>query len=290
MLRRLIFNVPGDSARKLQKTLTLPLDSCVLDFEDGVDVARKADARRLVADHLLAGKRANNGRAEMLVRVNADDEHLDADLGALQHVPRHAIDGLVVPKVESAAQLRHIDAWIDRVYGANDSMLLLLAIESARGLLDLRDICNASRRANALIFASEDLCANMGLTRTDEAKEMLYARSRVVMYARAHQLQAIDMVCIKYNDIEQLERECIDGANMGFTAKQAIHPKQIETVQRLFRPSAEQRAFAERIVDAYRRHQGGAGAFTVDDIVVDAPVVKWAQRILVDSTETGNRN
>jgi len=158
----------------------------------------------------------------------------------------------------------------------------LAAIESARALVYLKEICKAvPKRLDALIFASEDLCADMGLIRTAEAKELLYARSHVVTHAVAFGLQAIDMVCLNYNDPAILFKEATEGRQMGYIGKQAIHPNQIEPIYKAFHPTEEQISFAKKVIEGNEKHQSeGKGAFTIDGKMIDLPVVKWAYNVL----------
>jgi len=121
----------------------------------------------------------------------------------------------------------------------------------------------------------------LGLIRTESRKELLYARSAVVTTAVAYGLQSIDLVCLNYNNESALETECQEGRELGFTGKQAIHPRQIPTIHRAFAPQQSEIEYASRIVAGYEEHsKQGVGAFGLDGKVVDMPVVKWAQRVL----------
>ena len=134
------------------------------------------------------------------------------------------------------------------------------------------------------MFASEDFCADTGVTRTDDLSTLLYARSAVVMHAIANRIQAIDLVCIDFRDLQKLETECRNGKRMGFTGKQAIHPNQIETIQKMFMPTADEIEKARRIVDGYNDAVArGKGAFEIDGKMIDAPVLKAAQKTLIQA-------
>mmetsp|Transcript_27039 Transcript_27039/g.67935 ORF Transcript_27039/g.67935 Transcript_27039/m.67935 type:complete len:356 (-) Transcript_27039:2016-3083(-) len=280
--RRLIFNVPGDSERKLLKATTLNLDSVVLDLEDGVAQSRKSVARRQLSTVLSSPDKFDFGPTEVLVRINAIGSGLEeADLESL--VPNvHRIDGIVLPKVESPAHVEQIYRFAQK--HKHQSLKILAAIESARALVNLRAICEASAPIDALIFASEDLCADMGMTRTPEATELLWARSRLCTFAHAYGLQPIDMVCIEYTNMDQLRKECESGIQLGFEAKQAIHPGQIPVIYESFQPSAQVLLFASWIVEqSAQQESDGVGAFNVNNIVIDLPMIKWAEKILARS-------
>lgn len=125
-----------------------------------------------------------------------------------------------------------------------DGIIFMLAqVESALGLLNLRSICESDRdsetesmvmRLDGLIIGGDDFSADIGATRTRSAQELLYARQSVVVHAKAHGLQAIDIVNIRLKELDHLEEECKEGAIMGFTGKQIIHPDQIDPVQSTF--------------------------------------------------------
>jgi citrate lyase beta subunit len=140
----------------------------------------------------------------------------------------------------------------------------------------------------ALIFGAEDLAGDIGATRTPEGWEVFYARSAVVTLAAAFDLQAIDMVYVDFQDIEGLQRESIQGARMGFSGKQVIHPNQVAPVQEAFTPDAAAIAQALRVLQAFERYQeDGYGAFALDGKMVDAPVVKAAERVLARARAAG---
>lgn len=281
--RRALFNVPGSDARKLAKVPQLPADCIVLDLEDGVPINKKQEARDRVVQQLSASHRVFPKNSERAVRINSIGSGLEqADLECV--LKCRNLDTLVIPKVETAKHLQFVDELIDQFAGSNKSTIKLIAcIESAQSLLNLADICaNGSARLEALVFASEDYCADTGVQRTRDLASLAYARSCVVNYAVAHHLQAIDIVCVDFKDEQQLQFECLNGKQFGFTGKQAIHPSQIETIQQVFVPSPEEVDKAQRIVSGYNDavNQRGLGAFEIDGKMIDAPVLKAALRTL----------
>ena len=119
------------------------------------------------------------------------------------------------------------------------------------------------------------------MTRTDTRKELLYTRQTVVTYAKAYDLDAIDLVCIQFRDENVLLDECLEGSQMGFTGKQAIHPNQIQAITKAFAPPQAQVDFAKKILDQYEIHSSeGKGAYEVDGKMIDMPMVKWARNIV----------
>jgi citrate lyase beta subunit len=194
-------------------------------------------------------------------------------------------DGIVLPKAADAGQVRQISeriAAFEEKQGLRTLSIRLIAqIESARGLVNIKEIAGADARLDALIFGSEDFAHDVGATRTPEGEEILYARSKVVAHAAAFGLQAIDMLWVDFKDKVGLQRVADQGARLGYSGMQVIHPDQIAPVQAAFTPSAAEIAAAQRIVDAYEHNlKEGRGAFALDGKMVDLPIVKAAQRVL----------
>ncbi|ORZ41351.1 Pyruvate/Phosphoenolpyruvate kinase-like domain-containing protein [Catenaria anguillulae PL171] len=258
-VRRSLFNVPGSDERKMAKAKTLGADSIVFDLEDGVPMDRKGSARQLVFDALES---FDLGHRERAVRINAVGSGLEVDdLNVILHSTR--LQCIVIPKVNTASDVQFVDRMIDSIAPESNrpNIRLIACIESAMGLLNLREIASSSPRLDALVYASEDLCADMGMVRTASRLELLYSRSAVVTAACAYGLQAIDLVCIDYKDHDVLSEECREGRQMGFTGKQAIHPGQIDGIQKHFSPTEAEVQRATKIVEGYREYVAkGKGA------------------------------
>ncbi len=286
-VRRALLYMPGDSRRKIAKAITLGVDSICMDLEDGVALSEKTSARTTVAQALAE---LDFGRSEKLVRINAFGSGLEpADLAQTIAGRPH---GIVLPKVEESAEIEWLDEQItaaEMEHGWPAGELSIIAmVETARAVMNLPEICQASPRVQALIFGAEDLASNMGATRTREAWEVFYARSAVITHAAAYGLQAIDMVYVDYHDTDGLVREAEQAARMGYAGKQAIHPNQIEPIQAAFTPSPDSIAQARRLIKAYADWQAsGVGAFELDGRMVDAPVVKAAERVLDKARAAG---
>ena len=277
--RRALLYVPGDDLRKIQKAAALGADSVCMDMEDGVALNRKAEARSTIATALQT---VDFGRSERLARINAIGSGFEAEDLAVVLPARP--DGIVIPKVESAEQIRLVAERIAHYETTNGwetgSIGILVVVETARGIVNLASIA-ASDRLQGIIFGAEDFAGDIGATRTLSGWEVFYARSAVVTYAAAFGLQAIDMVYIDFKDNEGLRREAEEGARMAFSGKQTIHPNQIEAVQQAFTPSDESISYAQRLAEAFEdNQQAGRGAFALDGKMIDAPLMKNAQRVL----------
>jgi citrate lyase beta subunit len=281
--RRALLYIPGDEIHKIRKATALDVDCVCLDMEDGVAQNRKAKARSTIVDAL---GELNFGRTERLARINPIASGLEED--DLQAVLPSRPDGIVVPKVDEAEQVRWVCAQIEQVLGKETPLGVIVIIETARAILNLTQIASAHPRLQGLIFGAEDFAGDIGAMRTPQAWEVFYARSAVVTHAAAYDLQAIDMVYVNFHDEEGLRVEARIGAEMGYAGKQIIHPNQVAPVQEAFTPSAVEIAQALRIMKAFDEHQqAGRGAFAIEGKMIDAPILKAAQRIFERAQAAG---
>jgi citrate lyase beta subunit len=288
--RRALLYVPGDDRHKIEKALTLQVDCICMDMEDGVAGSHKLEAR---LSSLAALQELDFARAEKLVRINPVGSGLETD--ELAVILPGQPDGIVLPKCENAGQVSWVSEQIESFELAHgwpvNSIRLIVGVETARGILNLKEIA-AQPRLDAIIFGAEDFAADIGATRTTEAWEVFHARSAVVIAAAAYGLQAIDMVSIDFKDIDQLRKEACFGAQLGYSGKQVIHPNQVAPVQEAFTPDQAASEHAQRIVDAFETSQAaGKGAYALDGSkMIDLPLVKAARNVLLRSREALKNN
>lgn len=287
--RRALLFMPGDDRHKIEKGATLGADSIIMDLEDGVALNNKAQARAVTNTAL---RELDFGQTERLVRINP------VLPGGLHHADFFATvdarpDGYVIPKVEAPEQIQDIASWLTRAeakYGWPDNSIMLIAIiETALGVVNLHDIARASVRLRALAFGAEDLAADMGAVRSAEGREVFYARSAVVLHAKANGLQAIDTPFVNLNVDDALLTADTEGAmRMGYTGKFAIHPRQVHNIQQVFTPTATQIDDARRLIEAHDAEQtAGSGVFVFEGRMVDMPMVRSAQSILERARAAG---
>jgi citrate lyase beta subunit len=284
--RRALLYVPGDDRHKIEKAAALGVDCICMDMEDGVALSRKAQARTTIARAL---QEVSFGQSERLARINGVGSGFEKD--DLQTVLPYRPDGVVIPKLEEARQIQWASDLIEAAELQNgwplNSIRLLVDVETARGILNVREIASHPR-LDALIFGGEDFAASVGATRTPEAVELLYARESVLTAAAAFGLQAIDMVAIDFKDLEALRREAEFGAGLGFTGKQIIHPAQVEPVQSAFTPGTGAIAHARRVVEGFEASKKeNRGAFALDGKMIDMPLVKNAEKVLERARAAG---
>ncbi|XP_024919634.1 citramalyl-CoA lyase, mitochondrial isoform X3 [Cynoglossus semilaevis] len=261
--RRAVLYCPGNDERKLKKLASLDVDCAVLDCEDGVALNKKNEARETIPRMLVE---LNLGRTEKCVRVNSVSSGLaEADLQVIlqgEVLP----PAVMLPKVEDTQEVQwFVDRFHHSLKGRplTEPIRLVTFVETAVGLLNFKVVCEEIRRLapsvglhhDGVVFGSDDFCASIGATRTKDARELLYARQKVVVTTKAFGLQAIDLVYIDYKDEAGLRQQAREGALMGFTGKQVIHPGQIQAVQEEFSPSPERVQWARELIAAFEHHQ-----------------------------------
>lgn len=260
----------------------------VLDCEDGVAANKKKEARETVA-RVLSQPERPRVRGDLAVRVNAVSTGLAGD--DLQCILRasHLPSTLLLPKVEDADQLDWVRDQVVHALGDRQHRLeLIVCVETALGLLNCQRLLEHAATAACsrlqlagLLFGSDDFTASIGARRTREATEVLMARQHLVVLAKAFGLQAVDMVTIDFKDEELLRRQCAEGAAMGFTGKQVIHPSQVAPTQEAFAPTPAQLDRAKRLVQEFNQHQQqGKGAFVFEGSMIDMPSVRQALNVV----------
>lgn len=276
---RVALFVPGDAERMLQRSGSLDVDALIFDLEDAVDPSSKLSARDRVAATLRSP-----GRAQRWVRVNSADSLWFAD--DLATVLPAQPDAILLPKADptSIAVLDRALATFE-VENHSPAPPVVALVETARGLLHIAELCATTRRLSGIMLGAEDLTADLGIARTPGGSEISNARQQLVLAARAYGLMAMDTPFLALGDDQALASDCITARGLGFNAKACIHPAQIPVVRASFLPSADERAWAERVVAAAASHNAEArGVFALDGQMIDAPVVARARQILLTST------
>jgi citrate lyase subunit beta/citryl-CoA lyase len=246
-------------------------DGIILDLEDSVAPDRKEEARILVRNAL---RDVDFLGAERMVRIN----QLPAGLLDLDSVIPQYPDLILVPKTEDPDQIRSVDNRIREILGEKKREIFLMPIiESALGIERAFKIAGSSPNVIAMAIGLEDYTADLGVSRTQEGSESLYARLRLVNACKAAGIQAIDSV---YSDLENeigLKETVVKSRALGFEGMGCIHPRQIPVIREAFRPSREEIHRAGRIVQAYEHaEREGLGVVSLDSKMIDPPVVKRA--------------
>ena len=268
--RSLLF-VPGSRPDRYGKALASGADVVCVDLEDAVAPADKEGARERVMD-LMVGQTWVPARST--VRVNpASTAEGTADLAALAELLPAADLTVVVPKADGPEDVEAVRAPLQ---AAGWRPVLVAMVETARGLEAAPDIARAPGVV-ALFLGGVDLAAELGCALTWDA--LLYARSRLVhAVALAGGAALLDVPDLDLDDVEGLEGRTRAVAELGFTGKSAVHPRQIGPIHEALAPSPEEADRARRLLDAY--HRGGGGVVSFEGIMVDRPVAEAAKRVL----------
>ena len=279
-LRRSVLYVPGDSKKMLQRAAEVDSDVLLLNLEDGVASSQKDAARENIAEAL---QNTNFGARETVVRINSLNSVVGRnDLAKI--VPLHP-HGICLPKVEKAADIKCAEsAILDLEAGSGlskGSTRLHAMIESAAGLLHSPEIAIASDRMASLIFGSADYVSDVRCQPGEDRMELLLALQMIVTAARSAAIDAIDAPCFDIRNHNLLENESIHARRLGFDGKSALHPGQLETINRIFDVTPEEIAWAEKtLVELDLAENRGKALTTVDGKLLDNPHRAAAERIL----------
>jgi len=274
--RRSVLYVPGSNARALEKARGLAADAVILDLEDAVAPSAKEDARGAVAAALL--RAGGFGPREVAVRVNGGATPWAED--DLAFAARSGADAVVLPKVESAEEVRAAERSLDAA-GAPQALSLWAMIETPRGVLAAPAIAAASARLACLVMGTSDLVKDLRARHTPSRAEVLVALGTVLLAARASGLAALDGVHLDLADDAGFEAACRQGRDLGFDGKTLIHPRTIEVANRVFAPTDAEIAEARRIIAAHgEAERAGRGVAVLDGKLVEALHVENARRLV----------
>jgi citrate lyase subunit beta/citryl-CoA lyase len=273
--RRSVLYMPGANTRALEKARTLPADALIFDLEDAVAPEAKEAARTNV---VLAAESKAYGKREIAIRCNGlGTPWGEADIEA---IAKSGADAILVPKVESAAQVTHVMSLLDTA-GAPTDMAVWAMMETPKGILRAEEIAGAHPRLGLFVMGTNDLVKDMRARHTPMRLPMITALGIGMLAARAHGLAILDGV---YNDIQDaagFRAVCQQGLEMGFDGKTLIHPSQVEPCNEVFAPSAAELKMAGKIVAAFKAAQAeGKGVVTVDGRMIENLHVEQAERAL----------
>ncbi len=276
--RTLLF-APGNHPRRVEKALSLHADVVILDLEDAVAIAEKVATRAVVVD-ALQGQRTGLG----YVRVNAYDT--DFCFGDLLVMVTEGVDGIVLPKVETPAQLESVDwmvSQLEREKGLPAGRIdIIPIIETGMGVANVHEIASTATRVKRLSFGAGDYTKDMAMRWTRHEGELSHARAEIALASRASGLEApLDTVWIHIKETDGCIKSAKLVCDMGFQGKLCIHPDQVDPVNAVFTPSDEDVYFAEKVVKAFEEAEAkGLASIQVDGYFVDYPIVDQAQRTL----------
>lgn len=279
---------PGNHPRKVEKVFDAGADAVILDLEDAVAISEKPATRAVVVEALQRPRTCRG-----YVRVNAlDTDFCFEDIDA---IVASGVDGIILPKVERAADLQMVDWMItgleQRRGLAPGGIDLVPIIETGRGIADVRAIAAAGiARLKRLSFGAGDYTRDMGMEWTLEEAELAPYQAEVVLASRINDLEPpLDTVFIHIREEAAFARSCERVKNMGFQGKLCIHPAQIATANAAFTPSEEETAFARKVIAEFAKAEAaGSASIQIDGYFVDYPIVVKAERIVALADAVAN--
>lgn len=275
MLTRSLFFAPANRPELIAKFPRIPADCFVVDLEDGTPLGAKVSARQALPQ-LINDLRSAAQNLQIFIRVNGIDTELhDEDVQAAVSCP---INGIVLPKVENHPSVRRLADVLDQ---AGRPPAVIGGVESTKGVLSVEALAAADCGLVAIYFGAEDLASELQARRTPVGTEVLYARSRVVLAARAFNIEPIDQAVIEVRDDEQFIVDAKMGRDLGYGGKICLLPRQVTLAHVAFSPSAEEISRAKKIVRVYEDAlERGLGTIDLDGQMIDGPLLKRAHRIL----------
>lgn len=275
--RRSCLYMPGSNARALEKAKTLAADVLIFDLEDAVAPDAKDNARKMTAEAVSA---SGYGAREVIIRINAlDTEWGEADLAA---AIKAGPDGILVPKVESAADIQAIEQKLEAA-GAAKSLSLWAMIEMPLAILNIHEIAATAKatRLTGFVMGLNDLAKEYRATITPDRAAFQTALSMTLTAARAYGLVAIDGVFNNLNDEDGLKHECEQGKVMGFDGKTLIHPSQLGICNRIFFPDPAEVAHAREIIAAFALPENaGKGVLTIKGQMTELLHLEQAKQLV----------
>ncbi|HUX97212.1 MAG TPA: aldolase/citrate lyase family protein [Bacteroidales bacterium] len=268
--------LPGNTPGLMINSGLHSADGIILDFEDSVAPDKKDESRYLVRNAL---RQINFYGAERMVRINQGERGLED----LEYVIPHYVNLILIPKCEDSYTVAKVENRIKDIqerHKISNEVFLMPVIESALGIENVTEIARSGSVA-AMAIGLEDYTSDLGVQRTFEGLESLYARSRLIVASKAIRIQPIDSVFSDVNDLEGLRKTVLSSKAMGFEGMGCIHPRQIAVIKEGFAPDAAEIEKSKDIVRAFEDARAlGLGVVALGSKMIDAPVVNRAQRTL----------
>ena len=285
-MRRSLLFLPGNNPNMLINAGCLGADAVIFDLEDAVSPAEKDAARILVRNTM----RYMELSCERIVRINSvDTDFWREDINAI--LPERP-NSVLLPKTASAADIVAVDEYISDVEKSLGievgSVGIIALIETALGVENAFAIATASKRVKGLFLGAEDLTADLQCKRTKGGREIEYARTRLVVAARAAGVDVYDTPFTDVNDDEGIVIDTELAKALGFTGKASISPRHVDVINSVFSPSVDEIDYAYEVIDAIRRAKAeGKGAISLRGKMIDAPIVARAERTVAMARELG---
>ena len=273
--RRSVLYIPGSNARALEKGKSLPADALILDLEDAVAPDAKVLAREQVVAAVNAG---GYGHRELVIRINSLDSEWGRD--DLKAVAASKADALLVPKVETEAQIHEVERLMKEA-GAAPQMAIWAMMETPLGMLHAEEIAASSPALTCLVMGTSDLAKETNALHTRDRLPMITSLGLCLLAARAYGLTVLDGVHLDLSDDEGFAFSCQQGRELGFDGKTLIHPKTINKANEVFAPDAAEVEWSKQILSAFEDAQSlGKGVVVLEGKLIENLHVETARKTI----------
>ena len=286
-MRRSMLFLPGNNPNMLINGNSLGSDAVIFDLEDAVSPAEKDAARILVRNTM---RYMDFTGCEIIVRINSTDtDYWKKDLDTIMPCKPGLI---LLPKTGSSADVLAADAYMSQVEEKlgmeKNTVGLMPLIETAMGVENAYTIASATKRVKALFLGAEDLTADLQCKRTKEGREIEYARTRLVVAARAAGVDVYDTPFTDVNDDDGIVKDAQLAKALGFTGKASISPRHVEVINCVFSPTQQEVDYAYEVMEAIELAKSqGKGAIALRGKMIDAPIVARAERTIAMAQALG---
>ena len=277
-MRRSLLFIPGNNPGMLRNADIFSSDAVIFDLEDAVSINEKDNARMLVSNFL---KSVEDYPVEVVIRINGFDTPYYHD--DLIEVVSDKIDTIMIPKAHAKEieKLTQILEKLEEERKLEKEIKIIPIIELATSLLEVEKIAKYPR-VNGILLGGEDYTSDLEVERTVLGNEIFYARSKIVVACKAYQIDAIDTPFTDVNRNDLLLEDAKFSKGLGMNAKTAIHPNQVEIINKVYSPTQEQITWAKRVIMASEEaSKKKLGVFSLDGKMVDKPIISRAEKILI---------
>ena len=280
LIRRSTLIIPVNKQKFIDKAWLRRADAIQLDLEDSIPENEKDSARKLIKKSI---KNVGRGGSSVLVRINSEERHLEADLQASIWNGLHAI---VIPKVETVTQVKNVENTITIMEKERNievgSIKIGILIETAKGFNNMRELTTCSERIESVNLGTEDFLLDIE-AELISGDELFYPKFQTVINAKAAKIQPIGLLnsMINFRDLEGLKKNAKRSYKLGFKGASCIHPSQVEVLNNFFMPSPEEVSYAQQVIKVYEKAQEeGSSATKLDGKMIDTPIAEKAYRVM----------
>jgi len=269
---------PANVPKFLYNTLVFNSDAIIFDLEDSVPLAEKEDARELLVEAL---KTINYGNTPIFARVNGIKTEFGYD--DIKYLVEAGLKNIRLPMCESELDIKELDDYLTKLEDKNNiekgSVKIAAALETPIAVYNALSIAKASKRVIGISFGIEDFTRSLGINRSKEETELLYARSKIVLEANIAGVASVDGVYTNIDDTDGFYKQCEFSRSLGFTGKACIHPSQISILHKAYTPKEEEIIYSLKVIEATKNIEGG-GVISLEGKMIDIPVIEKAKKII----------